>query len=70
MRSDDLAEVREQLELLRLEHELAVAIGLDADRAYMTDLERQLATCEAAWTGAVVTQLAVARAELLGRPQG
>ena len=70
MRADDPGEVREQLELLRLEHELAVSIGLDADRAYMADLERQLATWEAAWTGAAVTQRAVARAELLGRPQG
>ena len=70
MQSLDPAEVREHLELLRLERQLAVSIGLDADRAYMADLERQLATWEAAWTGAAVTQIAVARAQLRGRLEG
>lgn len=68
--SSDPAELRERLELLRLEHRLAQAVGLDADRAYMNDLEQELATWEAAWTGAAVTQLACSRAELRGRPQG
>ncbi len=70
MQSLDPAEVREHLELLRLERQLAVSIGLDADRAYMADLEKQLATCEAVWIGVAVTQVAVGRAELTGRPQG
>ena len=70
MQSHDPAEVREHLELLRLEHQLAVSIGLDADRAYMADLEKQLATWEAAWVGAAVTQIAVARAQLGGRLEG
>jgi DnaJ-domain-containing protein 1 len=70
MDSDDPSTVRQRLELLRIEHQLAVAIGLDADPEYMADLEHQLEIWEAAWVGAAVTQLAVRRAELRGRPQG
>lgn len=70
MEYDDPAEVRERLALLRIEHELAVSIGLDADAVYMADLERQLDIWQAAWTGARVTQLAVTRAQTHGRPQG
>ena len=64
------SDLRERLELLRIEHELACAIGLDEDPEYMADLERQLATWEAAWIGARVTEIAVTRAERRGRPQG
>jgi hypothetical protein len=67
---DDPAEARERLELLRIEHELAVSIGLDSDARYMADLERQLEICEAAWVGAAVTQLAVTRARTRGRQEG
>jgi hypothetical protein len=70
MERHDPSAVREQLELLRIEHQLAVSIGLDADPEYMADLEHQLEIWEAAWVGALVTQLAVRRAELSGRPQG
>jgi hypothetical protein len=70
MDSDDPSIVRQRLELLRIEHQLAVAIGLDADPEYMADLQRQLEIWEAAWVGAAVTQLAVRRAEVRGRPQG
>ena len=42
MECDDPADVRQHLELLRIEHQLAVAIGLDADPEYMADLEHQL----------------------------
>ena len=66
----DPGEVRERLELLRIEHDLACSIGLDQDAEYMADLERQLAMLEAAWIGARVTEIAVTQAELLGRPQG
>ena len=66
----DPSEVRERLELLRIEHELACSIGLDEDAEYMADLERQLAMLEAAWVGARVTEIAVTQAGLLGRPQG
>ena len=70
MESDDPSTVRQRLELLRIEHQLAVAIGLDADPEYMADLEHQLEIWEAAWVGVAVTQLAVRRAERRGRPQG
>jgi hypothetical protein len=67
---DDPAEVRQRLELLRIEHQLAVRIGLDADPEYMADLERQLEIWEAAWIGAAVTQVAVTRAQTQGRLEG
>ena len=70
MECDDPAEVRERLELLRMEHELAVSIGLDSDLEYMADLERQLTIWQAAWTAAAVTRIAVMRAQTRGRPQG
>jgi hypothetical protein len=60
----------QRLELLRIEHELACAIGLDEDPEYMADLKRQLATWEAAWVGARVTEIAVKRSERRGCPQG
>jgi hypothetical protein len=66
----DSSELRERLELLRIEHELACAIGLDEDPEYMADLRHQLATWEAAWVGARVTEIAVMRTERGGRPQG
>jgi hypothetical protein len=70
MECDDPAEARERLELLRIEHELALSIGLDSDPNYMADLERQLEIWEAAWVGAAVTQLAVRRAQTRGRQEG
>jgi hypothetical protein len=70
MEFEDPSTVRRQLDLLRMEHDLALSIGLDSDRAYMADLERQLATWEAAWVGASVTELAVTRAGQHGRSQG
>lgn len=70
MERDDPAEVRERLKLLRIEHQLAVSIGLDSDPEYMADLERQLRIWEAARVGAAVTELAVTRAQVRGRLQG
>jgi hypothetical protein len=70
MPPSDAAEVRQHLDLLRVERALAVSIGLDADPAYMADLERQLATWEAAWIGASVTEIAVSRAQQRGRQLG
>jgi hypothetical protein len=67
---DDPADARQQLELLRIEHKLAVSIGLDSDPEYMADLERQLEIWEAAWVGAAVTELAVTRAQTRGRQLG
>jgi hypothetical protein len=66
----DPSEVRERLELLRIEHELACSAGLDEDAEYIADLERQLAILEAAWVGARVTEIAITQAERAGRRQG
>lgn len=66
----DAADLRERVELLRLEHELAYAVGLDSDPVYMADLQEELAAWEAAWVGAAVTEIATARGEIHGRPQG
>ena len=70
MHPDDPAAVRERLELLRIEQQLAISIGLDADPEYMADLQRQLAIWQAAWVGAAVTELAVNRARQQGRLEG
>ena len=70
MPPEDPAEVRQELDLLRIEHSLAVSIGLDNDPVYMADLEHQLATWEAAYVGAAVTEAAVSRAASQGRLQG
>jgi hypothetical protein len=66
----DAADLRERLDLLRLEHDLAYAVGLDADVAYMAELQQELARWEAAWVGAAVTEIAVAQADVRGRLQG
>jgi hypothetical protein len=42
-------------------------VGLTACEAYMRDLENEISQCRAAFVGAAVTELAVARAELAGR---
>jgi len=70
MPPQDPADVRQELDLLRMEHDLAIAIGLDNDPVYMADLEHQMATWEAAWVGAAVTEAAVSRAASQGRLQG
>lgn len=70
MQYSDSSELRERLELLRIEHKLACAIGLDEDPEYMADLKRQLATWEAAWVGARVAEIAVRQAAERGRRQG
>jgi hypothetical protein len=63
-------EVRQRLMLLGEEHLLAHEAGLDHDRAYMADLEDEIATYRAAYTGAVVTEIAMLRARLDGPNQG
>jgi hypothetical protein len=68
--TDDPADVRERLELLRIERRLALKIGLDNDPQYMADLDRQLKIWEAAWTTAAVTEIAVTMAQRQGRLQG
>ncbi len=70
MHVHDPIDARAQLELLRVERDLALAIGLDADREYMADLEHQLSVWRTAWIVAAVTEIAVSRGREQGFPQG
>ena len=63
-------EIRARLDRLHLERFEAEAIGLNRCEAYMADLEDEIAQCRAAYLGAAVTEIAVARAELFGRLVG
>ena len=58
--------------LIELAHERVAAehAGLGGNRAYMTDLEDEIATYRLALTGAAVTEIAVLRGELFGRQFG
>jgi hypothetical protein len=63
-------DVKERLDLLRLERALALACDLAEDAAYMADLEEEIATYRAAWVGAAVTEVATMRAALSGPQVG
>lgn len=60
----------ERLELLRIERALAMGCELRYDAAYMADLDTEIAAMRAAWVVAAVTELAMARADMYGAPQG
>ena len=64
------SEIRARLHELRLERLEAESAGLTSCTAYMEDLEDEISWCNAAYVGAAVTELAVARAELSGRLVG
>jgi hypothetical protein len=59
-------DVKRHLDLLHEERQLAIAMGLAADGAYMADLEDEIVACRAAYVGAAVTEIASMRAELSG----
>jgi hypothetical protein len=63
-------EVRQRLMLLGEERVLAHEAGLDHDRAYMADLDDEIATYRSAYMGAVITEIAMLRARLDGPLQG
>jgi hypothetical protein len=63
-------EVRQHLMLLGEERVLAHEAGLDHDRAYMADLEDEIATYRSAYMGAVVNEIAMLRARLGAPLQG
>lgn len=63
-------DARYQLGLVLDERVEAVAAGLDANAAYMRDLESDVAAYEAAYVGLAVTEIAVLRADLGGALQG
>jgi hypothetical protein len=64
------SEIRARLNRLSLERLEAETVGLTACEAYMQDLEEEISQCRAAFVGAAVTEIAVARSELSGRLLG
>lgn len=63
-------EVQRLLSELHTERALAVLEGLGAQRAYMAELDEEIATWRAAYVGAAVTEIATLRAELSGPQVG
>ena len=66
----DSTDIRAQLTRLVLERINAVEIGLDGNQTYMADLEEEIFEYRSMLSLTVVTELAVARAELTGRLEG
>lgn len=64
------AKMKSDLRSLYVERALAELEGLDAEGGYMADLLDDIASLRHAYAGAVVTEIAVLRAELGGAPQG
>ena len=63
-------EIHTHLQELQAERALASIEGLASDSAYMSDLDREIATAHSAYVGAAVTEIASFRAELLGPQVG
>jgi hypothetical protein len=59
-------EIRAQLDRLYLEMLEAESVGLTRCESYMQDLEQEISETRAAFVGASVTEIAVARAKLQG----
>jgi hypothetical protein len=68
--SMNVNDLRAHLTLLQLERLEAENAGLSSCETYMRDLDDEITQCRAAFVGAVVTELAVGRAEEFGRLQG
>jgi hypothetical protein len=60
-------ELRATLNRLQAERIEAEAVGLGTNEAYMSDLEDEISYTRAAFVGAAVTEIAIARGELSGR---
>jgi hypothetical protein len=63
-------EIRAHLNRLNQERIDAQAMGLAECRSYMADLEEEVSEWQAALMGAVITEIAIARAEVSGRLVG
>jgi hypothetical protein len=66
----DSTEIRTQLTRLELERIDAAEIGLSGNQTYMADLEEEIFEYRSMLTLTLVTELAVARAEVTGRLEG
>jgi len=66
----DSTDIRAQLTRLVLERIDAVEIGLNGNQTYMADLEEEIFEYRSMLTLTLLTELAVARAELTGRLEG
>jgi hypothetical protein len=64
------SELRARLSRLHSERRAAEAHGLADCEAYMRDLTQEITECQAAFVGAAVSELAVERAEVMGRLVG
>ena len=63
-------EIRTQLTRLELERIDAAEIGLSGNETYMADLEEEIFEYRSMLSLTLVTELAVARAEVTGRLEG
>jgi hypothetical protein len=63
----ETTQIRAHLQLLELERFEAQSAGLDRNEAYMRDLHSEISEARAAYLGAAVTEIAIARGELYGR---
>jgi hypothetical protein len=68
--SGTAVEVRQHLELLFTERALALTTPLRHDRAYMADLEQEIAATREAWVASAVLEIARLREALGDAPQG
>ncbi len=68
--SPSAPELSEHLRDLYLERALAELHGLTEDPAYMADLREEIAGCRGALIGTAVSEIAILRGQLGGRPQG
>ena len=67
---DQAPQIAERLRELYAERALAECEGLAANRSYMDDLEQEISGCRDAYVGAAVTEIAILRGALGGRPSG
>ena len=63
-------QIKSQLEDLQAERVLAAIEGLNANRAYLLDLEGAIAATRSAFIATAVTEIATLRAELFGPQVG
>ena len=63
------SDIRRRLIILEEERDAALEWGT-GDPGYIADLDDDIATTTAIWIGVAVTELAVFRGQLSGRPQG